>query len=121
MSSASSVAEWLSIDSEDHYPPRTRLIFEQNHPWFRCFARCSPRWCWPSGLRASDLADLERRSTALEWSNVFGDDSVTASALSAPSEAASCASPASLRPIQSWPMGGDAQQMEMSSSRLFTG
>jgi len=122
-SSASSVPE--SLSSADHYPPRTRLIFERNHPWFRCFARCSPQWCWPSGLRASDLADLERRSTALEWSNVFSDDSVSASALSAPSEAASCSSPASIRrPILSWPpvsAAGDAQQMEMSSTRLFTG
>ena len=123
-SSASSVAESLSIDSADHYPPRRRLIFEHNHPWFRCFARCSPQWCWPSGLRASDLADLDRRSTALEWSNVFSDDSVSASALSAPSDVASCSSPASIRrPILSWPplsAAGDTQQMEMSSTRLFT-
>ena len=121
VSSASSFAESLSIDSADHYPARRRLMFEHNHPWLRCFASC-----WPSGLRASDLADLERRSTALEWSNVFSDDSVSASALSAPSEVASC-SPDLVsirRPILSWPpvsAASDAQQMEMSSTRLFTG
>ena len=121
VSSASSFAESLSIDSADHYPARRWLMFEHNHPWLRCFASC-----WPSGLRASDLADLERRSTALEWSNVFSDDSVSASALSAPSEVASC-SPDLVsirRPILSWPpvsAASDAQQMEMSSTRLFTG
>ena len=128
ISSASSASSAESLSSADHYHPRKRHVFERGHPWLRCFARCSPHWCWPSGLRASDLADLERRSTALEWSNVFSDDtSVSASALSVPSDgAASCSSSTftSIRkPVLSWPPGSaasDAQQMEMSSSRLFT-
>ena len=140
MSAASSVAESLSMtDSEHHYPS---MIMLHNQPrWCRCFLRCSPRWCWQGGLRASDLADLDRQQRAAEWSNVFGVDSMSISALSAPSDVSSHPAAPSIRPIAHSPtdfgwdrdyqermararqandagplgLASDTQQMEMST------
>ena len=67
------------------------------------------------GLRASDLADLERQQKAAEWSNVFSVDSMSAkstSALSAPSDCSSHPAAPSIRPIAPTDFGWDRDYQE---------
>lgn len=80
--SSSSIAEsmtsGLSMASDDPAAKRGRHD-QLAMRWCACLA--TVRCCWQSGLRASDLAALERRQQA-EWALAGADDSESAMSMS---------------------------------------
>ena len=76
---AGSVPESLSLslaDSDDPRPLRHHDPQLLAARWCQCLS--TVRWCWQSGLRASDLEALERRQRS-EW--VLADDSASGMSL----------------------------------------
>mmetsp|Transcript_48406 Transcript_48406/g.104908 ORF Transcript_48406/g.104908 Transcript_48406/m.104908 type:complete len:123 (-) Transcript_48406:362-730(-) len=74
--------EFSDSDSAAMHPPQL-----YGHDEGRCPVHCCGCIClalarrWQTGLRASDLAALERKQKAMEWSGIFNADSESAATM----------------------------------------